>query len=194
MEDLACSVSQKELFPSFSRLSLTSLKVSLGTVCTFVVTEFHRAKPGQTSAYLIEASFVSSSEVEEMLQNYLENFRFWYLMSEKKKRKLRTDQIYFAKLQATKSFEVLNSIFSEKPEFTDEFLKRGSKNAFRSILDKLVEWTLATTGHPANRWGDLHFVEITDDHAQYRDIIRMLQGKKTKSTKKVMWPFISSIR
>jgi hypothetical protein len=166
---------------------------SEGAACTCVVTEFRHVDDSHTGPFTIEAEFMTSEEMKELLGELLTTFRqfhvtrfFQELKSQEEQQKCRDE--------AERAWETFQSLFNDQPGLTMEHLSEDYEGAHSSLLTQLERWASAGL---ALRPGGLDAVEysvIAGDIEECRDALDMLTGSNIREGKPALWPFIKLIR
>lgn len=153
------------------------------------MTEF-RNKDAHHPEFMIEVTYMDSSEVKELLETLLHNFRRVYMdgfegMTDTTER----DQIT---KDSDRAWETLNSIFRNHSEFSQAFLADMTEGADFRILQRLQQW--AELSHRQRPGGPAlqHTVVLNDlsGCSEYLDELTI----DPPTGEPAIWPFINIIR
>jgi hypothetical protein len=156
-----------------------------------VVTEFRHVDEDHTGPFTIEAQFMTSEEMKELLNELLTMFRQFHvnrffrdLQSQEERQKCRNE--------AVRAWETLESLFNNQQELTMEHLSKDYDGAHSAILAQLERWASADL---ALRPGGLDgYSAIAGDIENCRDILDMLTASNIGNGKPAIWPFIKLIK
>ncbi|KAJ5212368.1 uncharacterized protein N7498_004014 [Penicillium cinerascens] len=170
-----------------------SLSSSGGTACTCVVTEFRHVDEDHTGPFTVEAQFMTSEEMKELLNELLTMFRQFYvdrffrdLHSHEEKQKCRGE--------AVRAWETFESLFNNQPALTKEHLSKDYDGAHSDILAQLERWASAGLVLRPGGLDALGYSAIAGDIEECRDILDMLTATNIGNSKPAIWPFIKLIR
>jgi hypothetical protein len=164
-----------------------------GAACTCVVTEFRHTDDAHTGPFTIEAEFMTTVEMKELLEELLLNFRQFYVPSAY--RELVGDE---ARRQcrdaAERAWETFQSLFSSQPRLTMEFLSEDRDEAHDKILYELERWAYAGLTHRPGGTDALDYSAIAGDLRECKEQLDMLTADHQRGSHPAFWPFIKLIR
>lgn len=161
--------------------------------CTCVVTEFRHVDDNHTGPFTIEADFMTSEEMKDLLGELLTIFRQFYVTRFCLELKSHEEQIK-CKSQAEKAWETFRSLFNDQPGLTMEHLSEDYEGAHSSLLAQLERWASAGLAHRPGGLDATEYSVIAGDIEQCRDVLDMLTGSNAREGKPALWPFIKLIR
>ena len=174
----------------FTNLNLQS---SEGTACTCVVTEFRHVDDDHTGPFTIEAEFMTSEEMKELLGELLTNFRqfhvtrfFQELKSQQEQQKSRDE--------AERAWETFQSLFNNQPGLTMVHLSQDYDEAHSALLAQLERWASAGLAQRPGGVDALEYSAIAGNIEECRNILDMLTTSNADNGKSAIWPFIKLIR
>ncbi|KAJ5567903.1 hypothetical protein N7450_010389 [Penicillium hetheringtonii] len=158
-----------------------------------VVTEFRHIDEEHTGPFTVEAEFMTSAEMKELLNELLTSFRRFHvnrffrdLQTQKDQQKCRDE--------AGKAWETLESLFNNQPALTMEHLSQDYDGAHSAILAQLERWASADLALRPGGLDALEYSAIAGEIEECRDILDMLTASNIESGKPAIWPFIKLIR
>ncbi|KAJ5292390.1 uncharacterized protein N7443_008343 [Penicillium atrosanguineum] len=164
-----------------------------GTACTCVVTEFRHVDEDHTGPFTVEAQFMTSEEMKELLNELLTMFRqfnvnrfFRDLQSQEEQQKCRDE--------AVRAWETFESLFNSQPALTMEHLSEDYDGAHSAILAQLERWASAGLAWRPGGLDALGYSAIAGDIEDCRVILDMLTASNIDNGKPAIWPFIKLIR
>ncbi|KAJ5772392.1 hypothetical protein N7520_002921 [Penicillium odoratum] len=164
-----------------------------GTACTSVVTEFRYIDDSHPGPYTIEALFMNSEEITELLEELLRSYRvyrcessFRDLTSAEEREKLRDTAI--------SAEETLQSLFNNQPGWNLEFLQDETEGAEKVILVKLKKWAeIAVSLRPGDH-DSLVYTTVAKNLDRCKERIDDLVADTREDGEPALWPFIRLIR
>lgn len=169
-----------------------NLQSSEGSACTCVVTEFRHVDDNHTGPFTIEAEFMSSEEMKDLLGELLTIFRQSRVI--RFRLELNTQDQNKCEAQAEKAWETLHSLFSDQPGLTIEHLSEDYEGAHSSLLAQLERWASAGLAHRPGGLDATEYSVIAGDIEECRDTLDMLTGSNSPEGRPAFWPFIKLIR
>ncbi|KAJ5650938.1 uncharacterized protein N7484_004661 [Penicillium longicatenatum] len=186
-------VGKSSLINSLLDQKSLSRSSSEGVACTCVVTEFRHIDDNHTGPYTIEADFMTSEEMKNLLEELLTIFRqchvpqfFQELKSYDEQTKCQDD--------AKRVWETFQSLFNDQPGLTMEHLSEDYDGAHFSLLAQLERWASAGLVHRPGGLDATEYSVIAGDIEECRDTLDMLTGSNAREGKPALWPFIKLIR
>lgn len=157
------------------------------------MTEFRHIDEEHTGPFTVEAEFMTSAEMKELLNELLTSFRRFHvnrffrdLQTQKDQQKCRDE--------AGKAWETLESLFNNQPALTMEHLSQDYDGAHSAILAQLERWASADLALRPGGLDALEYSAIAGEIEECRDILDMLTASNIESGKPAIWPFIKLIR
>lgn len=166
---------------------------SEGVACTCVVTEFRHVDDKHTGPFTIEADFMTSEEMKDLLGELLTIFRQFNVTRFCLELRSHEEQIK-CKAQAEKAWETLRSLFNGQPDLTMEHLSEDFEGAHSSLLAQLERWAYAGLAHRPGGIDATAYSVIAGDIEECRDTLDMLTGSNASDGRPAFWPFIKLIR
>ncbi|KAJ6125737.1 hypothetical protein N7523_003357 [Penicillium sp. IBT 18751x] len=164
-----------------------------GTACTCVVTEFRHVDEDHTGPFTVEAQFMTSEEMKDLLNELLTMFRQFHvnrffrdLQSQEEQQKCRDG--------AVRAWETFESLFNNQAALTMEHLSKDYDGAHSAILAQLERWASAGLALRPGGLDALGYSAIAGDIEECRDILDMLTASNIGNVKPAIWPFIKLIR
>ncbi|KAJ5547669.1 hypothetical protein N7513_004903 [Penicillium frequentans] len=186
-------VGKSSLINSLLDQQSLSRSSSEGSACTCVVTEFRHVDDNHTGPFTIEAEFMSSEEMKDLLAELLTIFRQFHVTRFCLDLNTHEDQIK-CKAQAEKAWETLRSLFSDQPGLTMEHLSEDYEGAHSSLLAQLERWAFAGLAHRPGGLDATEYSVIAGDIEECRDTLDMLTGSNSPEGRPALWPFLKLIR
>ncbi|KAJ5692624.1 hypothetical protein N7462_002047 [Penicillium macrosclerotiorum] len=144
-----------------------------GAACTCVVTEFRHTDDAHTGPFTVEAEFMTTVEMKELLEELLLNFRQFYVSSAY--RELQGEE---ARRQcrdaAERAWETFQSLFRSQPRLTMDFLSEDKDGAYEAILYELERWAYAGLTHRPGGNDALDYSAIAGDLRECKELLDML--------------------
>lgn len=169
------------------------IQSSGGTACTCVVTEFRHVDEDHTGPFTVEAQFMTSEEMKELLNELLTMFRQFHvnrffrdLQSQEEQQKCRGE--------AVRAWETFESLFNNQPALTMGHLSKDYDGAHSAILAQLERWASAGLALRPGGLDALGYSAIAGDIEECRDILDGLTASNIGNGKPAIWPFIKLIR
>ncbi|OQD91133.1 hypothetical protein PENANT_c001G02645 [Penicillium antarcticum] len=164
-----------------------------GSACTCVATEFRHTDDTHTGPFTIEAEFMNTEEMRELLEHLLLDFRKFYVSSIYRELQTTEEQ---RKCQdaAVKSWETLQSLFKTQPSLTIEFLSDVAEGAHAQILTMLERWAYAGLTNRQGGSDALEYSVIAGDIEECKSILDHLAADNPEGGGPALWPFIKLIR
>ncbi|CAI7614861.1 unnamed protein product [Penicillium glandicola] len=166
---------------------------SEGAACTCVVTEFRHVDSNHTGPFTIEAQFMTEQEMKELLDELLSSFRqfhvnsfFRELNTAEEQRKCRD--------AAERAWETFQSLFSNQPTLTMDFLSADYDGAQSDLLTQLERWAYAGLTLRPGGSDALEYSMIAGDLKECKDSLDLLTTNNMGDGKPALWPFIKLIR
>lgn len=157
------------------------------------MTEFRHVDEDHTGPFTIEAQFMTSEEMKELLNELLTMFRqfnvnrfFRDLHSQEEQQKCRNE--------AVRAWETLESLFNNQKALTMEHLSKDYDGAHSAILAQLERWASADLALRPGGLDALGYSAIAGDIEECRDILDILTASNIGNGKPAIWPFIKLIR
>lgn len=157
-----------------------------------MVTEF-RHSGNDHDRYTIEAEFMSSDEVKELLEELLQNVRQFHTDSLYQQLRSAEEQAS-CREKSDRAWEALESLFKNEPEMSLEYLSRDEEGAELAILNQLERWALLGSAHRPGGPNNLEYevkCACLDECKQQLDI---LTADSPEGNRPALWPFIKLIR
>lgn len=158
-----------------------------------MVTEFRHTDDAHTGPFTVEAEFMTTAEMKELLEELLSNFRQFYVPSayrevegEEARRQCRD--------AAERAWETFQSLFSSQARLTVEFLSEDKDEAHEEILYELERWAYAGLTHRPGGTDALDYSAVAGDQRECKDLLDMLTSNHQRGNHPAFWPFIKLIR
>jgi hypothetical protein len=164
-----------------------------GSACTCVVTEFRHIDDNHTGPFTIEAEFMNTEEMRELLEHLLLDFRRFYVLPIFREIQATEDHMK-CKDAAAKAWETLQLLFKTQPRLTIEFLSDESDNARFDILAQLERWAYAGLTYRQGGSDALEYSVIAGDIEECKSTLDQLSADNPDNGGPAMWPFIKLIR
>lgn len=163
-----------------------------GVACTSVVTEFRNADASHPNR-TIEVLYMSTDEVNELLEALLQSFRLYYTDTVFREEVGDIQEQEQIREKATRAWSTFNSMFRERQELTREFLSDTSEGALPRILGELRRWAEASYSRRPGGTALNHTVTLASrqECCDHLDMLTM-DSKNERGT--AVWPFIKLIR
>ncbi|KAF9893535.1 hypothetical protein FE257_010847 [Aspergillus nanangensis] len=163
-----------------------------GAACTTVVTEFRHVNETHPNRYTIEADFMDTEEVKELLEELLRSFRQFYTGAYTEVS--TPDEQERVRAVATRAQHTLTSLFPNHPEIDHDFLLREEANAEVDILETLQNCAMDNLDYRPGGRDALHHVVVAQDSEDCMVELDKLTTDPTDVTRPAIWPFVKLIR
>lgn len=158
-----------------------------------MVTEFRHVDEDHTGPFTVEAQFMTSEEMKELLNELLTMFRQFHV--NRLFRDLDSqEQQQNCRHEAVRAWETFESLFNNQPALTMEQLSKDYDGAHSAILAQLERWASANLALRPGGLDALEYSAIAGDIEECRDILDMLTASNVGNGKPAIWPFIKLIR
>lgn len=158
-----------------------------------MVTEFRHTDEAHTGPFTIEAEFMTTVEMKELLEELLLNFRQFYVPSAY--RELQGEE---ARQQcrdaAERAWETFQSLFRSQPRLTMDFLSEDRDEAYDEILYELERWAYAGLTHRPGGTDALDYSAVAGDLRECKDLLDTLTADHQGDGNPALWPFVKLIR
>ncbi|KAL9596174.1 MAG: hypothetical protein Q9179_004711 [Wetmoreana sp. 5 TL-2023] len=114
-----------------------------GSACTCVITEYHQARPSQTTRFKAEIVLFDEAKIKSILKGHLHDC---WVNNNTVKEETDPDAFEDVKNKFDTAFEVFQALFADHEEFQDrtkmsQFLEDMESSEDDGILKKLLRWT-----------------------------------------------------
>ncbi|KAJ5950769.1 uncharacterized protein N7479_009182 [Penicillium vulpinum] len=164
-----------------------------GAACTCVVTEFRHVDINHTGPFTIEAQFMTTQEMKELLEELLSSFRDFHITSSFQELKSQEEQ-HKCRDSADRAWETFQSLFSNQPRLTMEFLSDDSDGAESTLLAELERWAYAGLALRPGGSDALEYSAIAGNLKECKDTLDLLTASSMGDGKPALWPFVKLIR
>lgn len=158
-----------------------------------MVTEFRHTDDTHTGPFTIEAEFMTTAEMKELLEELLLNYRQEHVASAYLEVQ-GTAALEQRQKSAARAWKTFRSLFKDQPRLTEEFLSEDTDEAFDRILDELERWAFIGL---ANRPGGAYagdYATTADDLGSCKELLDMLMADDPDDGSPAIWPFIKIVR
>lgn len=157
------------------------------------MTEFRHVDEDHTGPFTIEAQFMTSEEMKELLNELLTMFRQFHVNRFFQELHSQEDQ-QKCQSEAVRAWETFESLFNNQPALTMEYLSKDYDEAHSAILAQLERWASAGLALRPGGLDAPRYSAIGSDIEGCRDILDMLTASNIGNGKPAIWPFIKLIR
>ncbi|KAJ5557173.1 hypothetical protein N7494_001088 [Penicillium frequentans] len=164
-----------------------------GTACTSVVIEFRYVSNSNPQPYTLEAFFMNSEEIRELLEELLRSFRLYHCESSFNDIG-SIDEKESLMDAADRAEGTLKSLFESQPDWGLDFLRDESEGAEKTILVKLEGWALAEVSRRPGSHDSLVYTVISDDLKGCIEQLDYLAADSHTGGGPVFWPFTKLLR
>ncbi|KAJ5726029.1 uncharacterized protein N7483_007386, partial [Penicillium malachiteum] len=164
-----------------------------GAACTCVVTEFRHIDETHTGPFTIEAEFMSTGEMKELLEELLLSFREWFVPSARQEIESEAAR-QECQRAAERAWETFRSLFKSQPGLTIGFLSDDQHGADETILHQLERWAYAGLTHRPGGAQAVDYSATASDVLDCQDLLDILTADHQGNELPALWPFIKIIR
>jgi hypothetical protein len=146
--------------------------------------EYRQKKPSHSAPFTIEAEYLSSTEIEELIEELLWSFRKPFIPHSKEDEPSKEEQEKNER-ESDQAWSALEAAFGHKDSFSREFLSNMNEGASAKITKQLLKWSKEI------EWpddGDSGFWEDT------AEAIDECSEKTSIFMENRLWPFTKIIR
>ncbi|RJE17724.1 hypothetical protein PHISCL_09938, partial [Aspergillus sclerotialis] len=162
-----------------------------GVACTSVVTEFRNADASHPNR-TIEVMYMSTEEVNELLEALLQSFRMYFTDTVIRWEVKNIEEQEQIREKGFRAWSTLHSMFRGRPELTHQFLSDTTEGALPRILGRLREWAEASYSQRPGGTA-LHHTVVLGSRQECRDYLDMLTMDPKDERETAVWPFIKLI-
>ncbi|PLN80725.1 hypothetical protein BDW42DRAFT_170368 [Aspergillus taichungensis] len=163
-----------------------------GSACTCVVTEF-RHSGNDHDAFTIEAEFMNSDEVKELLEELLQSVRQFHTDSLYQQLRSAEEQAS-CREKSDRAWEALESLFNNEPEMSLEYVSRDEEGAELAILNQLERWALLGSAHRPGGPNSLEYTAVCTCLDECKQQLDTLTADSPEGNRPALWPFIKLIK
>ncbi|KAJ5161426.1 hypothetical protein N7492_006818 [Penicillium capsulatum] len=160
--------------------------------CTCVVTEFRAIDDNHSGPFSIEAEFMTTQEMRELIEELLVNFRQFYVASAY--HELEGPDQQDCRSSADRAWETFQSLFKGQPSLTIKFLSDDTTNAYPRILEQLERWAYIGLARRPGGPDALEHSVIAGDLKECADCLDFLAADSKEDNTPALWPFVKLIR
>ncbi|KAJ5813614.1 uncharacterized protein N7503_000364 [Penicillium pulvis] len=164
-----------------------------GTACTSVVIEFCYVSNSHPQPYTLEAFFMNSEEIRELLEELLRSFRLYRCESSFNDIG-SIDEKESLMDAADRAEGTLKSLFESQPDWGLDFLRDESEGAEKAILVKLEGWALAEVSRRPGSHDSLVYTVVSDNLKGCIEQLDYLAADSHTGGGPVFWPFTKLLR
>jgi hypothetical protein len=157
------------------------------------VTEFRHVDEDHTGPFTVEAEFMSSEEMRELLGELLSTFRQFHVTSFFQALNSREEQ-QKCRDEAERAWETFQSLFNDQSGLTMDYLSAEYDGAHSDLLAQLERRACAGLAQRPGGLDALEYSEIAGDIEGCRDILDILTASNRDNGQPAIWPFIKLIR
>ena len=117
---------------------MTMIQGDNGTACTAVVTEYHQKTKEHQAPITIHVEYLSSSEIEELIEELVWSYRQLYDANIEDASK---EDYKRYEAESERAWAALEAAFSDRTEFGKNLLRDQSAGAADKIVTKLLVWS-----------------------------------------------------
>ncbi|PWY79246.1 hypothetical protein BO70DRAFT_57351 [Aspergillus heteromorphus CBS 117.55] len=163
-----------------------------GAACTTVVTEFRSVNEKHPHNYTVEADYMNTAEIRELLEELLSSFRKYYTDAYREVEGKEEQE----KLKATakKAWDTLRSLFPSQPGLDLEFLSREGEAAVASILTTLESWAVAGLDYRPGGRDATQYTMVAHHADECMEQLDSLMADPKEENRPAVWPFVKLIR
>ncbi|PTU21875.1 hypothetical protein P175DRAFT_0436233 [Aspergillus ochraceoroseus IBT 24754] len=163
-----------------------------GTACTSVVTEFRNVDERHQRPYTVEADFMGTDEIRELLRELVRCFR--RVHTEARSEIVGGNEWDLAQSSSVRAWAALEALFSSEPGFSEEFLSNEEPDAENIILTQLKEWIQDVLSHKPGGPDAIQYSFTAQDAHECKDSLDMLTMGPYHPGGRAIWPFVKMIR
>ncbi|PQE31814.1 tat pathway signal sequence protein [Rutstroemia sp. NJR-2017a WRK4] len=167
-----------------SATNLSQQQDDNGSACTSVAMEYRQKKPSHTAPFTIEAEYLSSTELEELIEELLWSFRKPFIPYSEKDEPSKEEYENNEK-ESDLAWSALETAFGHKDSFSREFLSNMTEGASAKITKQLLKWSKEI------EWPDDGESGFWEDTAETID---ECSEKTSVFMENRLWPFTKIIR
>ncbi|PQE22018.1 Dynamin GTPase domain protein [Rutstroemia sp. NJR-2017a BBW] len=156
-----------------------------GSACTSVAMEYRQKKPSHTAPFTIEAEYLSSTEIEELIEELVWSFRKPYIPYPEEEDKPSKDEQENNQKESDQAWSALEAAFGHKDSFSRAFLSDMAEGASAKITKQLLKWSKEI------EWPDDGESGFWEDTAETID---ECSEKTSVFMENRLWPFTKIIR
>ena len=136
---------------------------------------------------------MAPEEMRELLDELLSSFRQFHVTSYFQELK-STEEQERCRESAQRAWETFESLFSNRPALTMEFLSVDSDGAHSDLLAQLERWAYANLALRPGGSDAVEYSVIAGDIKECKDSLDLLTANNMGDCKPALWPFIKLIR
>jgi hypothetical protein len=155
-----------------------------GSACTSVAMEYRQKKPCHSAPFTIEAEYLSSTEIEELIKELLWSFRRAFIPHSKEDKPSKDEQERIEK-ESEQAWSALEAAFGHKDCFSRAFVSNMSEGASAKITKEVLNWTEEI------EWPDDGESGLWEDTAE---TVEECSEKTSIFMENRLWPFTKIIR
>ncbi|KAJ5613921.1 hypothetical protein N7528_007575 [Penicillium herquei] len=164
-----------------------------GGACTCVVTEFRHTDDTHPGPYSIEAEFMTTAEMRELLEDLLLHFRAWFVPSARQEIHSEAERQEYQGA-AERAWTTFRSLFKSQPGLTMGFLSRDHDGAYEIILREIERWAYAGLTHRPGGAQALDYSATAYDVWECQDLLDLFTADKEINEHPALWPFVKITR
>ena len=147
--------------------------------------EYRQKKPSHTAPFTIEAEYLSSTEIEELIEELVWSFRKPYIPYPEEEDKPSKDEQENNQKESDQAWSALEAAFGHKDSFSRAFLSDMAEGASAKITKQLLKWSKEI------EWPDDGESGFWEDTAETID---ECSEKTSVFMENRLWPFTKIIR
>ncbi|KAJ5711184.1 hypothetical protein N7488_005340 [Penicillium malachiteum] len=164
-----------------------------GAACTCVVTEFRHTDDTHTGPYTVEAEFMTTREMRDLLEELLLNFRAWFVPSARHEIESEAER-QECQGAAERAWGTFRSLFKSQPGLTMSFLSDDNEGADEMILRELERWAYSGLKYRPGGAQALEYSATANDVWECQELLDMLTADYQRNHDPALWPFVKITR
>ncbi|KAJ5703946.1 hypothetical protein N7493_011084 [Penicillium malachiteum] len=170
-----------------------SCSSSDGAACTCVVTEFRHTDDTHTGPYTVEAEFMTTMEITELLEELLLQFRAWFVPSARQEISSEAERKE-CQGAAERAWTTFRSLFKSEPGLSMGFLSDDHDGADETILREMERWAYAGLTHRPGGAQALDYSATANDVWECQKLLDLLTADLQVNDHPPLWPFVKITR